>query len=43
MTDECDGCGIEIENELNLTTVEVNGETEEWCPGCRGAAGSVEP
>lgn len=36
---ECDGCGAEITNDANLTTVEVDGERQQWCPGCRGAAG----
>ncbi|WP_161973234.1 hypothetical protein [Halostella litorea] len=40
--DNCDGCGIEITNDVNLTRVEVDGNEEQWCPGCRGAGGGGE-
>ncbi|MDL0127094.1 hypothetical protein [Halobacterium salinarum] len=36
---ECDACGIDIYNEVNLSTVTLDDREEAWCPGCRGAAG----
>ena len=35
----CELCGVEIENDANLSPIKYNGATVKACPGCHGAAG----
>ena len=35
----CELCGIDIDNDANLSPIKYNGTTVKACPGCHGAAG----